>query len=369
MAYGFNLGQIEGLDSSVKTVMLTIANATESNTYTLNKVNEDPLAWSDNPDFESTTVYIMLTDGVAGLYVVAFTESDVGDSYNVTLAKEEVAKNFVDATVKAINQSGYPYITNNTGVYSGSIVVDEEHIGEAISISDFPTDIPVEIIPELTVKINGNPTTYSFSRGEHNFYIYGTDGIESTLTIYEGDDDPIGNIDFRSNLAGVYTITVNLEETTLDENFKSGVEEAVSDRLLPEVTDADNGKALVVVNGAWDKGEGGKSGIRVSLNVTNGTIESVGIDDEDATLGDLFDYGWENVSQISIAEDGYVSSGTFLLQSIVNLPSGTRVDFGTLSLPGAILSTAGNGYINYITIDSDGSYTKAYSGTITITKY
>ena len=35
--YGFNLGQIEGLDSSVKTVTLTIANATESNTYTLDR--------------------------------------------------------------------------------------------------------------------------------------------------------------------------------------------------------------------------------------------------------------------------------------------------------------------------------------------
>ena len=372
--YGFNLGQIEGLDSSVQTVTVTIANAMESNTYTLTYFDAFGGIWADSTSPETFTVVLAPSrtsdDGFA-LNMRAYDASDVGDTYNVTLAKEEVAKNFVDATVKAINQSGYPYITNNTDVYSGSVVVDEEHSGSPISIiSDFPTDIPVESIPELTVKINGNSTTYSYSRGEHTF-TYQTDDNTSILTITQGsgDDATIEYVDFKSNLAGVYAITVNLEETTLDENFKAGVEEAVSDKLLPEVTDADNGKTLVVVNGAWNKAEGGKSGIRVSLNVTNGTIERVGIDDENATLGDIFDYGWENVSQIVITEDGYVSSGAFLLQSIQNFSSTSRVSFSVLTLPGAIPDANANGYISFITVQSNGSYTRAYSGTITITKF
>lgn len=219
---------IEGLDSSVQTVTVTIANATESNTYTL-MYNDTFGIWADSSSPETFTVVLApsrTSDDGFGLAMRAYDASDVGDTYNVTLAKEEVAKDFVDATVKAINQSGYPYITNNTGVYSGSVVVDEEHSGSPISItSDFPTDIPVESIPELTVKINGNPTTYSYSRGEHIF-AYQTDDNDAQLVITQGsgDDAVIEYVDFKANLAGVYAITVNLYETTLDENFKAGVE-------------------------------------------------------------------------------------------------------------------------------------------------
>lgn len=228
--YGFNLGQIEGLDSSVQTVTLTIANATESATFVLKYhllESDDIDRWND----DNHTFILAFTPEGFLLAVPEFTESDVGSVYNITLAKEEVAKDFIDATVDAINQSGYPYITNNTDIYSGSVLVDEEHSGSPISISsDFPTDIPVESIPELTVKINGNSTTYSYSRGEHTFTYQADDNIASlVITQGSGDDAAIEYVDFKSNLAGVYAIAVNLEETTLDENFKSAVEEVIQE--------------------------------------------------------------------------------------------------------------------------------------------
>lgn len=108
MAYGFNLGQIEGLDSSVKTVTLTVANATESNTYTLTYDNTGiGDMWTD-PD-GSAGLYVQI-EGVTNLdcHIIDgnLTSSDIGDVYNITLSIEGVEPNFKSAVEEVIEESG-----------------------------------------------------------------------------------------------------------------------------------------------------------------------------------------------------------------------------------------------------------------------
>lgn len=96
MAYGFNLGQIEGLDSSVKTVTLTIANATESNTYTLTYVNSEGWADLDNT--------LTVVDGNFHLQVIGITDSNLGEVYDITLTTESVEPNFKAAVKETIDK-------------------------------------------------------------------------------------------------------------------------------------------------------------------------------------------------------------------------------------------------------------------------
>ncbi len=198
MAYGFNLGQIEGLDSSVQTVTLTIANATESNTYTLNKANEDPLVWSDGPDFDSTTVYIMLTDGAAELYVVAFTESDVGDTYNVTISTSAVEENFKSAVETVL-------------VDNGLISEPETLFDETITITDSPVEIPFDMdvssypIEKWTVTVNDKPLEYNGNYFEIEIatyrYIVGNHNGVYMFSAY--DDDGVIPGDYQVKITGI----------------------------------------------------------------------------------------------------------------------------------------------------------------------
>lgn len=237
--YGFNLGQIEGLDSSVQTVTLTIANATESNTYTLNKVNEDPLAWADGLDEESTTVYIMLTDGVAELNVIAFTESDVGDTYNVTISTSAVEENFKSAVETVLADNGL--IGEPETLFDGTITITAENT-QGVEI---PFDMDVSSYPfeKWTVTINGLEIPY-----------------QANERAFQAVDNNIGYGVFDAD--GVYTLqVVNIQ----DENYPPvpgdyqvkivGVSESGggSGSDLPAVTEDDEGKQLTVVNGEWSK--------------------------------------------------------------------------------------------------------------------
>lgn len=346
--YGFNLGQIEGLDSSVQTVTVTIANATVSNTYTLNYHlrSDDMDTWYDDDE----TFMLIFTPVGFLLAAPAFTESDVGDTYNVTLSTSTVEENFKSAVETVLVDNGL--ISESETLFDGTITITAED-RQGVEI---PFDVDVSSYPfeKWTVTVNDEPLIYEdgFFRREtetHTYMVGNRDGVYMLLARSGG-----------SVIPGDYQVKIVAQAGS--GGGGSG---------LPEVTDADNGKTLVVVNGAWNKAEGGKSGIRVDLDVTNGTIESVFIasEDKDATLGDLFDYGWENVSQIHISEDGNSISGTFLLQSIYNFSSRSEVSFGVLELPGGISDANANGYIYFIIIQSNGSYTRKYSGTFTITKY
>lgn len=98
MAYGFNLGQIEGLDSSVKTVELTLER--EGQTLSLTLAYSEGDGWW----FEGTDNFVLMVDDTTALlWLVNATESNVGDVYNITLSTESIEPNFKAAVEEVAN--------------------------------------------------------------------------------------------------------------------------------------------------------------------------------------------------------------------------------------------------------------------------
>lgn len=89
MAYGFNLGQIDGLDSSVQTVTLTIADQSTANTYNL-AYNDTKTGW----ETDCAKLYDLGSSQGYALEITALTSEDVGDSYNVSISADEVTETF-----------------------------------------------------------------------------------------------------------------------------------------------------------------------------------------------------------------------------------------------------------------------------------
>lgn len=158
MAYGFNLGQIEGLDSSVKTVTLTIANATESNTYTLT-YNNDNENWTDDIDNGSMLLYY-IDDDVFGLEIADFTESDVGDTYNITISVNDVEENFKSAVETVLADNGL--ISAPETLFDGTITITAEDTRGV----EIPFDMDVSSYPfeKWTVMVNGLEIPYQAGR-------------------------------------------------------------------------------------------------------------------------------------------------------------------------------------------------------------
>lgn len=168
MAYGFNLGQIEGLDSSVQTVTLTIANATESNTYTLNyHLNEDDMdSWFDDDE----TFLLVITPIGSLLGVPEFTESDVGDTYNVTLSTSAVEENFKSAVETVLADNGLISVTET--LFDGTITITAEDV-QGVEIP-FDKDVSSYPFEKWTVTVNGLEIPY---QAAHNAFILESDNI------------------------------------------------------------------------------------------------------------------------------------------------------------------------------------------------
>lgn len=98
MAYGFKLGQIEGLDSSVEKVNLTITSTTTAS-YVLNYGNEGgDEGWTDNIENPNFTLSYHLELDEYVLIAFNMDEPDVGDEYAINLSlPEEPTQAFTEA--------------------------------------------------------------------------------------------------------------------------------------------------------------------------------------------------------------------------------------------------------------------------------
>lgn len=265
MAYGFNLGQIEGLDSSVQTVTLTIANQSESNTYTLNKANEDPLVWSDNPDPESAAVYIMLTDGVAGLYVVAFTESDVGDAYNVTLSTSAVEENFKSAVETVLADNGL--ISEPETIFDETLTLTDEEL-----FYELPSDFPDGWYENAVCTVNG--VEIPKDPDEDNAFKLETDLIYVHVVYIPPDDEYPATLDFSyCDVPNDYAIIPGDYQVKIVAQVGSGGGDSSG---LPDVSASDNGSVLGVINGEWSVDDRLKDYPSISDN--NGDVLGFGLD-------------------------------------------------------------------------------------------
>lgn len=259
MAYGFNLGQIEGLDSSVQTVTLTIANATESNTYTLTYFSEgDDEIWTDDIDNGSVWLYY-IDDDVFGLEIANFTESDVGDTYNVTLSTSAVEENFKSAVETVLVDNGL--IGEPETLFDGTITITDGMV-------EIPFDMDVSAYPfeKWTVTINGLEIPY-----------------QAGHEVFQAVDDNIGYLVLNND--GVYMLqVVDLQDESYppvpgDYQVKiTGVSGSGGggSSSLPDVSTSDNGSVLGVVNGEWGVDDRLKD--YPSISNTNGAVLGFGFD-------------------------------------------------------------------------------------------
>lgn len=117
---------------------------------------------------------------------------------------------------------------------------------------------------------------------------------------------------------------------------------------LPAVTAEDNGKMLAVVEGAWDKAEAGggdtkKPIVKANITLSSGTISNVKVfyndnTNETFTGAEMFEYGYENVSSVTIKEGSTtVISGALVINNVTY--TGTPTAFVTVFTQLASAST------------------------------
>lgn len=203
--YGFNLGQIEGLDSSVKIVTLTIANATESNTYTLTYTTDkyDNDLWTDDINFENDNIQLYHYTGeeVFKLRTLFLTPSDVGDTYNVTISTSAVEENFKSAVETVLVDNGL--INAPETLFNGTITITAED-RQGVEIP-FDMDVSSYPIEKWTVTVNDEPLEYNgevFANvTETHVYVVGNNnGVYRFLA---RNDDGIIPGDYQVKITGI----------------------------------------------------------------------------------------------------------------------------------------------------------------------
>jgi hypothetical protein len=230
--YGFILGQIEGLTPSVKTITLTIADRSMTNTDTLS-FNEAYMAWEG----EVARLYEFSSSEGYALEVSAFEESDVGDTYNVTLSTSAVEENFKSAVE--------------------TVLVDNGLINALETLCDETITITTEDVDGVEIPFNMDVSSYPFKN-----WTVTINGLEipyqADFDAFQVVDDNIGYGVFDND--GVYTLQViNLQDESYppvpgDYQVKITTKsESGGSSGLPAITEADEGKQLTVVNGEWSK--------------------------------------------------------------------------------------------------------------------
>ena len=229
--YGFNLGQIEGLDSSVKTVTLTIADQSTTNTYTL-AYNETNTDW----EAEGAKLYDLGSSQGYALEIAAFDSTDVGDTYNVTLSVDGVEENFKSAVETVLVDNGLISGSETITLFDGTITITAEDIDGV----EIPFDMDVSSYPfkNWTVTINGLEIPY---QADENYF-----GLEDGNIGYNVYDD-----------AGVYPfVTTNIQDESYSPvpgDYQVLITFTISSSGgLPSVTTDDTGSLLGVKDdGMW----------------------------------------------------------------------------------------------------------------------
>ena len=260
MAYGFNLGQIDGLNPSIKTVTLTIANATVSNTYTV-IWDDNAGSWTDDIDNGSMWLYY-IDDDVFGLEIANFTESDVGDTYNVTISTSAVEENFKSAVETILVDNGL--IGEPETLFDGTITITAEDT-QGVEIP-FDKDVSAYPFDKWTVTVNGLEMLYQaggnvfiLEDGNIGYAVFDNDGVYMINVV---------NIQDASHLPvpGDYQVKI-VAQARGGGGGSSG---------LPDVSASDNGSVMGVVNGEWGVDDRLKDYPPISNN--NGAVLGFGLD-------------------------------------------------------------------------------------------
>lgn len=162
MAYGFNLDYIEGLDSSVPNVTLTLSKDAVSNSYYLTYISDDS-AWVDNPNNIGISLSNYEGEG-AYLNVESFDETDVGDEYTINLSATNVTDSFKTAVEKVLVEKGV--INETTILFDGTLTIDSLD-PQPVEII-FDTDISKFSTGSWDVSVNGEKLIYDSSNNSYN---------------------------------------------------------------------------------------------------------------------------------------------------------------------------------------------------------
>lgn len=231
--YGFNLGQIEGLDSSVQTVTLTIANETQSNTYTL--TDYDGSGWRDKVN--DATVELHPNDNLDG-YIISISDlsaSDLGKMFAITLASNEATADFVYASGLALTEVGVtnvPYV-----LFDDEITLGAEPNLFGISEGRF---FPFE---NLIVMCDGKRLpyvglTYSLFSGGLLYEFGKVDGAYYLMVMQIPSEEPfVGNVHLRVTSNMPENDSLPLIVRNLGNFIGSGMPQAVAEAICLAAND------------------------------------------------------------------------------------------------------------------------------------
>lgn len=243
--YGFNLGQIEGLDSSVQTVTLTIANATESNTYTLTYDALDDY-WGFSSDRREIALHL---ENQYMLFVSDLKETDVGDTYNVTLSTSAVEENFKSAVETVLVDNGL--ISEPETLFDGTITITAED-AQGVEIP-FDKDVSSYPLEKWTVTVNGLEIPYQAVNNafmlESNNIGYSVGDITGVYTLQvvniQGENYPPVPGDYQVKITGV-SDGEKEKPAALVVNLGDAINDGLNRTTINQILDAVNNHILVI---------------------------------------------------------------------------------------------------------------------------
>ena len=141
----------------------------------------------------------------------------------------------------------YPYVTEKIVIPDVTFTIETTSSGAA-SIDIYGSSTNPE---DYEVKIDGKQLTWN----EYYFNYYDDETSYSyTVDFYGGNFTSAGvyNVSTEEDVPGDYTLSISVNEKSIDENFEKAVEEITEYSTLPEPTSDDTGKIMRVDNAGWN---------------------------------------------------------------------------------------------------------------------